>query len=156
LLKLIKKKINNKGPVIIPWLKINSPPWNRLIFILFRDALSDVWVSVTQLFFIFQTILGKRTINDVPIKKIKWKNFLKNIFLIFSSKNINTIRDNKKYIAAYFAKKDNPKKIPKRKKLIIFGFFLILIRNNKDRDQNKIKITSVDIKKEDRLTAGKR
>lgn len=104
----------------------------------------------------FQTIFGKRTTRDVPRKKTKCKNFLKNIFLIFSSKKINTTRDNKKYIAAYFAKKDNPKKIPKRKKLIIFGFFLILIKNNKDKDQNKIKITSVDIKKEDRLTAGKR
>tara|TARA_B110000263_G_scaffold197631_1_gene176337 strand:+ start:1744 stop:2061 length:318 start_codon:yes stop_codon:yes gene_type:complete len=104
----------------------------------------------------FQTIFGKRTIRDVERKKTKWKNFLINIFLIFSSKNINTISDNKKYIAAYFAKKDKPKKIPKRKKLIIFGFFLTLIKNNKDKDQNKINITSVDIKKEDRLTAGKR
>ena len=66
------------------------------------------------------------------------------------------IRDSKKYIAAYFAKNDNPRKIPKIKKLIIFGFFLILSKNNKDSDQNKIKITSVEIKKDDRLTAGKR
>ena len=101
-------------------------------------------------------MFGKRIIKDVPRKKTKCKNFFKNIFLIVLSKHINTITDNKKYIAAYFAKKDNPKKIPKRKKLIIFGFFLTLIKNNKDKDQNKIKITSVDIKKEDRLTAGKR
>ena len=101
-------------------------------------------------------MFGKRTIKHVPIKITKCRNFLKNILLIVSSKNTKTNIDNKKYIAAYFAKKDNPKKIPKRKKLIILGFFLTFIKNNNDKDQNKIKTTSVDIKKEDTLTAGKR
>ena len=156
LFKLSKKKTKKRGPIIMPWLKTNSPPWNKLKFILFREALSDVWLSVTQLFFIFQIKFGKRIIKDVPRKRTKWKIFLKNIFLIFSSKKSNIIKDGKKYIAAYFAKKDNPKKIPKSKKLISFGFFLTLIKNNRDKDQNKIKITSVDIKKEDTLTAGKR
>ena len=53
-------------------------------------------------------------------------------------------------------KNDNPKKIPKRTKLMIAEFFLIFNKNNKDRDQKKTKTTSVDNKKDDTLTAGKR
>ena len=79
--------------------------------------------------------------------------FLK-IFLSFLSKNKNTISESKKYTAAYFAKKLSPKKIPKSKKLIKFALALILKSINKDSDQKKIKITSVDSIKDEIVTEG--
>ena len=47
-----------------------------------------------------------------------------------------------------------PKKIPKSKKLVLVGFFLNLISDKRERDQKKIRITSVDNKKEDTVTEG--
>ena len=47
-----------------------------------------------------------------------------------------------------------PTKIPKSKKLIKEGFFLIFNTNNNDNDQKKIKTISVEIKKDETLTAG--
>ena len=59
-----------------------------------------------------------------------------------------------KYIAAYFVKKAHPKKIPKIKKLIFLGSALIFNKINKESDQNIIKKTSVDNKKEETIDAG--
>ena len=64
------------------------------------------------------------------------------------------INDSKKYIAAYLAKKESPKNIPRSKKFISFGEFLIFSKYKIARLQNKIKTTSVEIKKDETLTDG--
>ena len=70
------------------------------------------------------------------------------------SKNINTSVEIKKYIAAYLVKKEIPTKIPKIKKLIFKGFLIDFKKKSKLIDQKNTKKTSVDIKKEEKLTAG--
>ena len=57
-------------------------------------------------------------------------------------------------MAAYFAKNDKPKNIPKIIKLLMFGFFLIRNNINNEREQKKINTISVDIKNEETLTEG--
>ena len=73
---------------------------------------------------------------------------------VFLSRNINVIVDTKKYIAAYFVKKEIPTKIPKIKKLIFKGFLIDFKKKSKLIDQKNTKKTSVDNKKEEKLTAG--
>ena len=57
-------------------------------------------------------------------------------------------------MAAYLAKNDRPKNIPKTTKLLMFGFFLILNNINNEREQKKTNTMSVDIKNEETLTDG--
>ena len=71
-----------------------------------------------------------------------------------STKNINTNVETKKYIAAYFVKNEIPTKIPKIKKLIFKGFLIVFKKKSKLIDQKNTKKTSVDNKKEEKLTAG--
>ena len=73
---------------------------------------------------------------------------------VFLSRNINVIVDTKKYIAAYFVKKEIPTKIPKIKKLIFRGFLIHFKKKIRLIDQKNIKNTSVDSRKEEKLTAG--
>ena len=61
---------------------------------------------------------------------------------------------NKKYIAAYLAKKANPRKIPNNKKFFNDPTDLILKRIIIDKAQNNNNIRSVDIKKDETLAAG--
>ena len=138
------------------WIIKNSTPCKRFKSILLSAALSDVWLNVIQLLFVFQIIFGNKTIK-VDIRKIAtFRGFWKNKFFNFLSRKRIIINDSKKYIAAYLAKKESPKKKPKRKKFNNLAFFLNLIKNNKDKDQKKINTTSVDIKKDDTVTEGKR
>ena len=73
---------------------------------------------------------------------------------VFLSKNINTSVEIKKYTAAYLVKKEIPTKIPKIKKLILRGFLIDFKKKSKLIDQNNTKKTSVDNKKDEKLTAG--
>ena len=61
---------------------------------------------------------------------------------------------NKKYIAAYLAKKANPRNIPNNKKFFNDPTDLILKRIIIDKTQNNNNIRSVDIKKDETLAAG--
>ena len=61
---------------------------------------------------------------------------------------------NKKYIAAYLAKKANPRKIPNNKKFFNDPADLILKRATIDKVQNNKSKRSVDIKKDETLAAG--
>ena len=61
---------------------------------------------------------------------------------------------NKKYIAAYLAKKANPRNIPNNKKFFNDPTDLILKRIIIDKAQNNNNIRSVDIKKDETLAAG--
>ena len=70
------------------------------------------------------------------------------------SKNVNTSVETKKYTAAYFVKKEIPTKIPKITKLIFKGFLIDFKKKSKLVDQKNTKKTSVDNKKEEKLTAG--
>ena len=76
------------------------------------------------------------------------------VTLVFLSKNINTNVETKKYTAAYFVKNEMPTKIPKIKKLIFKGFLIDFKKKSKLIDQKNTKKTSVDNKKEEKLTAG--
>ena len=73
---------------------------------------------------------------------------------VFLSKNINTNVEIKKYTAAYLVKKEIPTKIPKIKKLIFRGFLIHFNKKSRLNDQKNIKKTSVDNKKDEKLTAG--
>ena len=73
---------------------------------------------------------------------------------VFLSRNINVIVETKKYIAAYFVKNEIPTKIPKIKKFIFGGFLIDFKKKSKLIDQNNTKKTSVDNKKDEKLTAG--
>ena len=73
---------------------------------------------------------------------------------VFLSKSINTNVEIKKYTAAYLVKKEIPTKIPKIKKLIFRGFLIDFKKKSKLNDQKNIKKTSVDNKKDEKLTAG--
>ena len=59
-----------------------------------------------------------------------------------------------KYMAAYLTKNAKPRKIPNNKKFSLDGFFLIFKSTNKQIDQKKTNITSVESKKDETLTAG--
>ena len=61
---------------------------------------------------------------------------------------------NKKYIAAYLAKKANPRNTPNNKKFFNDPTDLILKRIIIDKAQNNNNIRSVDIKKDETLAAG--
>ena len=61
---------------------------------------------------------------------------------------------NKKYMAAYLAKKDNPRNVPINKKLFNDPLDLILKRVIIDKVQNNKSKRSVDIKKDEILAAG--
>ena len=61
---------------------------------------------------------------------------------------------NKKYMAAYLAKKANPRNIPNNKKFFNDPTDLILKRIIIDKAQNNNNIRSVDIKKDETLAAG--
>ena len=61
---------------------------------------------------------------------------------------------NKKYMAAYLAKKANPRNNPNNKKFFNDPTDLILKRIIKDKAQNNNNIRSVDIKKDETLAAG--
>ena len=116
--------------------------------------LSDVWERVIQLLFEFQIIFGKSTNKKEKTNTARLVKFLKNIFLVLQSNNIKIINESKKYIAAYFDKKPSPKKIPNIRKFIINGDFMALNKKSKLRDQKKIRITSVDSKKDETVTTG--
>ena len=73
---------------------------------------------------------------------------------MFLSKNINTNVEIKKYTAAYLVKKEIPTKIPKIKKLIFIGVLIHFKKKIRLIDQKNIKNTSVDSRKEEKLTAG--
>ena len=73
---------------------------------------------------------------------------------VFLSRNINAIVEAKKYIAAYFVKNEIPTKIPKIQKLVFKGFLIDFKKKSKLIDQKNTKKTSVDNKKEEKLTAG--
>ena len=73
---------------------------------------------------------------------------------VFLSNNINASVEIKKYTAAYFVKKEIPTKIPKIKKLIFKGFLIDFKKKSRLNDQKNIKKTSVDNKKDEKLTAG--
>ena len=153
---LIKKTKLKKstGPIITAWVNKNSNPWKKLKPILSKPMLSEVWSNVTHWLFKFHKILGNTIKNTVNKKHILLNTLSKKTFLIFSSKKTQSNKDIKKYTAAYFAKNDNPKKIPKSKKFKKIGFFWIFIKIQSDKDQKKIKTTSVDSKKEETETAG--
>ena len=61
---------------------------------------------------------------------------------------------NKKYIAAYLAKKANPRNIPNKKKFFNDPSDRILKRIIIDKAQNNKSKRSVDIKKDETLAAG--
>ena len=61
---------------------------------------------------------------------------------------------NKKYTAAYLAKKANPRNIPNKKKFLNDPTDLILKRIIIDKVQNNKSKRSVDIKKDETLAAG--
>ena len=61
---------------------------------------------------------------------------------------------NKKYMAAYLAKKANPRNTPNNKKFFNDPTDLILKRIIIDKAQNNNNIRSVDIKKDETLAAG--
>ena len=119
-----------------------------------RLAFSEVCCRVNQSLFIFQIKFGKMTIKTTNINKNNFKKFDINKFLKPLSNRHKQERETKKYIAAYFAKKASPTIIPHNTKFIIEGFFLILSNPTIDSVQNNNKKTSVDIKKEETLTAG--
>ena len=102
----------------------------------------------------FHTTLGKIIKTKEKRQKKNDNLLLKKTPLIFLSKIIKKIVQMKKYIAAYFAKKAKPRKVPSKINLQKSGLFLIFNNCNKDRDQNKISKTSVDSKKEDTDTPG--
>ena len=66
----------------------------------------------------------------------------------------NIIKLNKKYMAAYLAKKANPRNTPNNKKFFNDPTDLILKRIIIDKAQNNNNIRSVDIKKDETLAAG--
>ena len=76
------------------------------------------------------------------------------IVRVFLSKNTNTSVEIKKYTAAYLVKKEIPTKIPKIKKLIFNGLLIDFKKKSRLNDQKSIKRTSVDNKKDEKLTAG--
>ena len=129
-------------------------PLEKLGLILFKLALSDVWTRVNQPLPAFQIMFGKTTIKIVIKKIINFDLFTYKTLLKRLSKNRRTMREIKKYIAAYFAKNDNPNIIPKRKKFFKDGSCLISIKILIESIQKSNKITSVDIKKDETLTAG--
>ena len=93
-----------------------------------------------------------KTVEEINVKV--FCIFLTKTSLNFKSKNNIAINESKKYIAAYFAINAMPKKIPNNAKLINFGLFLIFNNKSNDIVQKKIKIISVDIKKEETVTTG--
>tara|TARA_B100000965_G_C18950924_1_gene481342 strand:+ start:65 stop:445 length:381 start_codon:yes stop_codon:yes gene_type:complete len=102
----------------------------------------------------FQNILGNRIkISDIEKKQNPSKLFLK-ILYVFLSKIINKNKLKTKYIAAYFATKDKPKNKPNSKKLIVEASFLrsksLVIVSVQNNNNNK----SVEIRKDEKLTAG--
>ena len=76
------------------------------------------------------------------------------IVRVFLSKNTNTSVEIKKYTAAYLVKKEIPTKIPKIKKLIFSGLLIDFKKKSRLNDQKSTKKTSVDNKKDEKLTAG--
>jgi len=102
----------------------------------------------------FQNILGNRIKNNDPKKKqTPNKLFLKALY-VFLSKIINNTKLNRKYIAAYFAIKDKPKNKPNNKKLIVdpspLKFKSLVMVSVQNNNNNK----SVEIKNDEKLTAG--
>ena len=102
----------------------------------------------------FQNILGNRIkISDTKKKQTPNKLFLKMLY-VFLSKIINKTKLKTKYIAAYFATKDKPKNKPNNKKLIVEASFLksksLVIVSVQNNNNNK----SVEITKDEKLTAG--
>ena len=77
----------------------------------------------------------------------------KKIFFISFSKDINA-RQRIKYIAAYLAKKAKPINMPNKIKFNLLGFSLIINICNKLKDQKKMRIISVETKKDEKVTAG--
>ena len=94
------------------------------------------------------------TTKTTNINKNNLKKFNINKSLKLLSKRNKQERETKKYTAAYFVKKASPTIIPHNTKFTTEGFFLILSNPIIDRVQNNNKKTSVDIKKEETLTAG--
>ena len=76
------------------------------------------------------------------------------IFLYVLLEITKIIKHKTKYIAAYLIKNAKPRKIPNKRKFNLDGKPLIFKRINKQSDQKKINKTSVEIKKDETLTAG--
>ena len=121
---------------------------------LLKFAFADVCCSVSQSLFIFQIKFGRMIISTTKINKNNFNIFNINKFLKPLSKRNKQARETKKYIAAYFDKKASPSIIPHIIKFIIDGFFLIFSKAIIDSVQKNSKKTSVDIKKEETVTAG--
>ena len=88
------------------------------------------------------------------MKTTRPKKFPLSASLVFLSNIINIKKHNKKYTAAYFARKHNPKKTPNKRKFNTELFFLISNSLVKHNTQNNNKNKSVEIKKDERLAAG--
>ena len=76
------------------------------------------------------------------------------IFLYVLLEITKIIKHKTKYIAAYLTKNAKPRNIPNKRKFNLDGKSLIFKRTNKQSDQKKINKTSVEIKKDETLTAG--
>ena len=94
-------------------------------------------------------IIKTTNINKKNLNKFNTNSSLKPL-----SKRHKQEKETKKYTAAYFAKKASPTIIPHNTKFITEGFFLISSNAIIDSVQKNNKKISVDIKKEETLTAG--
>ena len=126
----------------------------RSISIFAKFALSEVCWSVTQSLLKFQTIFGRIITNTHKKVRPKPNKLSKNIFLNLLSNRIKTNKQNTKYIAAYFDKKPNPRKIPNNIKFLKPCLLLILINSLSESVQNNNKKRSVLIIKDEKETAG--
>ena len=152
---MLKTQPKNKtGPIIKIWINKNSTPLKKLTLMFWKFTLLEVCPKVSQPLFRFHTILGNNIIITVIKKYRNFNLFLNSIFLKSLSKKTNTPNEIKKYIAAYLDKNARPKKIPRIIKLNDDGLFLMFISISIDIVQKNNNKTSVDIKKEEKLTAG--
>lgn len=117
-------------------------------------ALLEVWESVTHPLLIFQKILGLKTKNKENKKNTTPNGFLINIFNNFLSRASKQNKHIKKYTAAYFDRNANPKKTPNNKKFFVEPLWRISKSRIIEIVQKNNKNRSVEIKNEERLTAG--
>ena len=99
-------------------------------------------------------IFGTIIINTHKKVRQKPNKLSKKIFLNLLSNKIRTNKQITKYIAAYFDKKPNPRKIPNNIKFFKLCSPLILINSLSESVQNNNKKRSVLIIKDEKETAG--